>query len=62
LPHGVSVTQLSWNAQAFSATFWLLCAFHVAAIFTALQLPLWARRNSLTNAAESEQAIEAVTE
>jgi hypothetical protein len=51
-----------WNAHAFSATFWLLCAFHAASILASLRLPLWARRHPASISGESEQAIEAITE
>lgn len=30
------------NAEAFRVTFWLLCAFHFAAVFSAARLPRWA--------------------
>ncbi|MEA2539652.1 MAG: hypothetical protein QOH35_1018, partial [Acidobacteriaceae bacterium] len=47
IPHISSVAQSVWNARAFAATFWVLCAFHAATVVAALRLPMWIHRVDL---------------
>jgi EmrB/QacA subfamily drug resistance transporter len=44
LCHTSGLSRTHGGGQAFAATFWLLCAFHAAAVLAALRLPLWTKQ------------------
>ena len=62
IPHGSAVAQNVWNARAFAATFWLLCAIHAATLLAALRLPLWVHRADAIRVNQDRKAVEALAD
>jgi MFS family permease len=50
------------SARAFTATMWLLCAFHGAAVLFALRLPLQAQSRNRISDLRADDALEAIAE
>jgi hypothetical protein len=49
-------------AKAFVATFWLLCGFHVTAVFAAARIPLRVKHKARSVKVELPQQLESLTE
>lgn len=60
--HSAVAAQPGWNAGAYSATFWLLCAFHAATVVAALRLPLWAHKQDAARADNNRQTVGVLAE
>lgn len=60
--HAFGLSRAHESARAFSATLWLLCAFHGAAVLFALRLPLRAQPRNRLSDLQPDDALEAIAE
>lgn len=60
--HAFGLSPAPDSARAFTATMWLLCAFHGAAVLFALRLPLRAQPRNRISDLRPDDALEAIAE